>query len=120
MVLFINDAEAEAGRGGDNQKICQKTVKLIFSPSEGEHSQWAGDHCEAGFELNWIGNKDVICMYWNYWIQTSQTGDKPYGDPTPYSECFFALDFTVVRSHERFRIGQRQQQRLLRRQVNRF
>ena len=60
---------------------------------ETEHTHRRGkDYSTAGLQFNWIGyepNKKMcrlFCMSWNYWIQTSQTGDQPYSDPSPYGE----------------------------------
>ena len=37
----------------------------------------------------------VICIYCNYWIQTSQSGDQPYDDTSPYLLWVF-FGFSLV------------------------
>ena len=45
------------------------------------------DQATVGLQFNRIGfdqtRKNVICVYWNDLIQTSQTWDQKYIDPSP-------------------------------------
>ena len=48
--------------------------------------------CMPGLQFNWIGydqtrNYVVLWMYWNYSIQSSQTGDQSCSNPFPCCEC---------------------------------
>ena len=54
------------------------------------------DNCELVSGLTGlVWPNVVICIYCNYWIQTSQSGDQPYDDTSPYLLWVF-FGFSLV------------------------
>ena len=62
-------------------------VRIMLRPENTHHRE--GSMYPAGLDCYQTRKFVAICVYWNYWIQTSQTGDQPNNDtsPPPYSEC---------------------------------
>ena len=65
-----------------------KKNKYIVDNDAEENTHHKGKHPPmTDLQFNWIGfDQYVICVYWNYWIQTSWTGEKLNRDTSTYSE----------------------------------